>query len=308
VNDLTRLAALAERVEALYQKHWEFYRYQARLNEEELVGFLLEIDQVGYQWDTYLGGFSSVHALAETLSGQPCPADMAPLRITYQREGPQHFSVATIQSLLGFLEGAYRFVCAASEVDPLAHPLTLLQVDVAHPVALELAVPQATAPAYRRFLQYLFLKDMLKREALLRVVFEATTQEVGRDKPLAPAVLTAFQKDLGAALKALPADGRFTISDRTFPDDGIRVLQEFTADLEARNIGYDALLRGDATKSRSRAKAREPAAAAGQPASPAPPKAPPAPPPPRPAGSEPLFGLNPKQHIAVLTGGRGREN
>ena len=182
VNDLSRLAALAERVEALYQKHWEFYRYQSRLNEQELVAFLLEVDQVGYQWDTYLSAFSAVHALADTLSGQPCPAELAPLRVTYQREGPQHFSVATIQSLMGFLETAYRFVCAASDVDAQAHPLTLLQVDVAHPVAVALAIPQATAPAYRRFLQYLFLKDMLKREALLKVVFEATTAELGRDK------------------------------------------------------------------------------------------------------------------------------
>jgi hypothetical protein len=310
-NDLTRLAALAERVEALYQRHWEFYRYQSRLTEEELVGFLLEVDQVGYQWDTYLSGFAAVRGLSDALSGQPCPPEMAPLRVTYQREGPQHFSVGTIQALMGFLEAAYRFVCAAGEVDAQAAPLSLLQVDVAHPVAVQLAVPQASAAAYRRFLQYLFLKDMLKREALLKVVFEATTQELGREKPLAPAVLSGFQKELAAALKGLPLDGRFTISDRAFPDDGIRVLQEFTAELDARNIAYDALLRGDAGKGRARsAKAKGDGRSDGRPdgkaaADTRPPPAPPRPAPADPGG--PLFSLNPKEHIAVLTGGR-REN
>jgi len=318
VNDLTRLAALAERVEALYQRHWEFYRYQSRLNEEELVGFLLEIDQVAYDWDSYLSGFSAVRALADALSGQACPPELAPLRITYQREGAQHFSVGTLQSLMGFLETAYRFVCAAGEVDAQAPPLTLLQVDVAHPVGLELAVPQATAPAYRRFLQYLFLKDMLKREALLKVVFEATTTELGREKPLAPAVMAGFQKDLSAALKALPADGTFTISDRTFPDDGIRVLQEFTAALDAQHISYDALLRGDATRSRKRtAKGEAKGEPKGEPgndgkpdarAIPKPLGATQAPPPPRAEGTGPLFSLNPREHIAVLTGAKGREN
>jgi hypothetical protein len=184
----------------------------------------------------------------------------------------------------------------------------LLQVDVAHPVAVQLAVPQATVGVYRRFLQYLFLKDMLKREPLLKVVFEAVAAELGREKPLSPAALAGFQKDLNAALKGLPEDGRFTISDRTFPDDGIRVLQEFTADLDGKRIGYEALLRGDATKGRSRgAKAKADAKAPPPPdaAAAAPMDALPAPP--RPPGTGSLFSLNPKEHIAVLTGGRGRE-
>lgn len=313
VNDLARLAALAERVEALYQKHWEFYRYQGRLTEEDLVAFVLEIDEAGYQWDTYLTASTAVQSLADALGTQPCPAHMAPLRISYQREGPDHFAIATIQSLMGFLEAGYRFVCAAWDIDPQAQPLTLLQVDVAHPVAVQLAVPEATQGPYRRFLQYLFLKDMLKREALLKVVFEATMQEAGRDKPLTPAVLAGFQKELTAALKQLPGDGRFGISDRVFPDDGIRVLQEFTAALDERKIGYDALLRGDATKGRTRGKSKGASgdAAPGTKGSPEPPPTPPIPPAPqRPQADElgSLFNVNPKEHIAVLTGGgSGRE-
>jgi len=108
----------------------------------------------------------------------------------------------------------------------------------------------------------------------------------------------------------LPEDGRFTISDRTFPDDGIRVLQEFTAALDAQNIRYDALLRGDATKSRRRpakggTKASEDASPNPSPSKP--PEQAAAPKPANGNAEEPLFSLNPREHIAVLTGG-GREN
>ncbi len=304
VNDLPRLAALAERVEALYQKHWEFYRYQGRLSEEDLVSFLLEIDQIAYEWDTYLSGFAAGEALLETLSGQPCPDGMTPLHLTYQREGPAHYGVGSIQALLRFLDAGYRFVCTVCEVDPDAQPLTLLQVEVAEPVEVRLAVPQAMAPVYRKFLQYLFLKDMLKREALLKVVFEATSREAGRDKPPPPATLTGFQKELSAALQQLPQDGRFTVSDRTFPDDGIRVLQEFTATLDAQSIRYDALLRGDATKrKRGKAKDSDPPAAKDAARDANQPPVPPTPPAPAqgPRTDESLFSLSEKEHIAVLT-------
>ncbi len=311
VNNLTKLAALAERVEALYQKHWEYYRYQERITEEDLVGFLVEIDQIGYEWDIYLSGFAAISGLMESLSGRPCPEDMVPLRIAYQRETPQHFAVGGVRSLLAFLEAGYRFICAVSEIDPASRPLTLIQVEVARPVRVELAVPIEAAPTYRKFLQYLFLKDMLKRDALLKVVFEVASREMGRDKPLAGPVLTGFQKELSAALKQLPEDGQFTISDRTFPSDGIRVLQEFTASLDEHNIRYDMLIRGESAKRRKARAAVRPK----DDRSPAP-----APEPASPLSKQeasldapgsllhPLSGnLSEKEHIGVLTD-RRREN
>lgn len=251
VNNLSRLAALGDRVEALYQKHWEFYRYQNRLTEEDLVRFILEIDQAGYEWDNYSSGFSAIKGLVDNLDGHRLPDGFAPLRISYQRGGVHHFSVSTLRSLLNFLEAGYRFICAVGEIDLETQPLTLVHAEVAEPVQLLFAVPESASSPYRNFLQHLFLKDMLKRDALLKVVFQEVTRDMGREKPLPPATMAGFQREMTAELKKLPQDGRFTISNRTFPDDGIKVLQEFTAALDEKNIRYDTLLRGEIRKSAS---------------------------------------------------------
>ena len=249
VNNLTKLIAVAEEVEALYQKHWEYYRYQGRIGEEELVSFLLEVDRVAYHWDIYLSGFAAVSGLMESLNGQPCPPDMTPLRISYQRDDITHFSVTALSAVMNFLEVGYRFICTAAEIDVETHPLSMLQVEVAEPIELVLSVPGLAAPSYRKFLQYLFLKDMLKRDALLKVVFETVGRELQPTKSLPPALLNRFQKEMTAALKKLPEGGRFTISDRNFPEDAIQVLQEFTENLDGKNIRYDALLRREPSKS-----------------------------------------------------------
>ena len=299
VNNLTKLAVIAERVESLYQKHWEYYRYQGRINEEDLVTFLLEIDQVAYQWDLYLSGFAAIGGLSGELSGRSCPADMSPLVIAYHREPQQHFSAGTLREVIAFLEAGYRFICAAAEIDLEENPLSLMQVEVADPVVLSLSVPGLAAATYRKFLQYLFLKDMLKRDALLKVVFESIGRDVRPDKPLPSSVLSASHKEMTAALKKLPTDGTFTISDRSFPEDGIRVLQEFTAELDGKNIRYDTMLRREPVKASRGARAGTVSKSkSDQPSSPAPPN------PPLSKTGTPgsLFqAMDEKEHIAVLT-------
>lgn len=243
VNDLHRLSALGERVESLYQKHWEYYRYQNRLSEEEIVIFLLEIDRIAYDWDIYLSRYAAAKGLADNLTSRQSPEGCASIRINYQQPTPQHFSVGTLKSLVDFLETGYRFISPLCDIDPTLHPLTLLQVEVSEPVVLVLAVPVEALDPYQRFLQYLFLKDMLKKESLLKVVFEAASKDAGNDKSPPATVLTKFTKEMTSHLKNLPEDGRFTISNRTFPDDRVQVLREFTEHLEANNINYDKLLR-----------------------------------------------------------------
>ena len=240
--DLNQFISLAEEVESLYQKHWEYYRYQSRMSEEDLVRILMDIDRIGYHWDLFLGRFSAVLDLANELEGAKIAGDTALLRISYQRPQPHQFSVNTLTQVAGFLECAYRFVCSVSGVDASTHPLALVQVEVADPVDIQLAVPLTAEALFRRFLQYLFLHDMLKREALLKVVFEAIGKDSGNEKALPTALVTTFTKELTTHLKNLPSDGRFTVSDRTFPDDRIEVLQEFTANLDGMNISYEKLL------------------------------------------------------------------
>jgi hypothetical protein len=292
-SNLTRLIRLAERVDALYQAHWEHYRYQTRLSEQELVEFLLEIDSIAMEWERFQEGHGSIQGLVEALSGKPCPAEMRALVVTYQREGPDHFSVGTLRALMNFLEAGYRFVCATCEIDLARHPLTLLQVEMAEPVELHLAVPKQVEEPFRKLLQYLFLKDLLKGETLLKFVFEAIHKDYGEGKTLTAPAIASFQKELTAPLKQMPGDGTFNISGRTFPDQGIPVLQEFTRYLEEKKIKYDGLLK--ATEKRKEAAKPRP--------SPAPEKTPQSeqetteralPPLPPPTASD-------KEHIRILT-------
>jgi hypothetical protein len=262
VNDLERLARLGEQVEALYQRHWEYYRYQTRLNEEEIVRLLLEVDGIAHDWDGYLTQFTAVQRLAAGLSGRAVAEGQSVLTIRYTQDGPQQFSVTTLKSLMDFLDCGYRFISAVFGIDTAAHPLTVLNVAVAEPVQLHLSLPSAAEEAYRKLLQYLFLKDMLKRDALLKFVFDAVEKAYTGTKPLTAGELTAFQKELAAVLKPLPQGARFTFADRTFPGDEIEVLNDLTASLEQAHVNVQPLL-GGGDKPRKAAKAKLEEAAAG---------------------------------------------
>ncbi|HEX7926776.1 MAG TPA: hypothetical protein VF678_04230, partial [bacterium] len=226
VNDLNRLARIAEDVEALYQRHWEYYRYQTHLNEEELVRFLLEVDRIAYAWDGYLASFSAVQRVAAGLNDRVAAEHQKVLTIRYSQPGPQQFSVMTLKSLMDFLDCGYRFIGAIFGIDAATQPLTVLSVEVAEPVQLHVCVPAAVEEPYRKMLQYLFLKDMLKREALLKFVFDAIEKAFAGTKPLSATALSAFQKELAAALKPLPTGATFSFADRTFPGDEIPVLND----------------------------------------------------------------------------------
>lgn len=265
VNDLDRLTRIAEDVEALYQRHWEFYRYQTHLNEEELVRLLLEVDRIAYEWDGYLSGFTAVQRVAAGLSARSLEPNQRALTIRYTQDGPQHFSVTTLKSLMDFLECGYRFIGALFGVDTTGQPLTVLSVEVAEPVQLHVALPAAVEEPYRKMLQYLFLKDMLKRESLLKFVFDAVEKAYPGAKPLTASALSAFQKELTAALKPLPVGAKFTFAERTFPGDEIPVLNELTASLERAHVDVQPLLGGgDKPRRAAKAKLEEAAARAEQ--------------------------------------------
>ena len=103
---------------------------------------------------------------------------------------------------------------------------------------------------------------MLKRDALLKFVFDAVEKGYTGTKPLSAGELAAFQKELAAALKPLPQGARFTFADRTFPGDEIEVLNDLTASLEQAHVNIQPLL-GGGDKPRKAAKAKLEEAAAG---------------------------------------------
>ncbi len=293
-DNMDRLGILAERVEALYQHHWEHYRYQERLGEDDLVKFVLEIDQIGREWANIQAGHASLRSLVDALSGRACPEELETLAVSYQREGPDHFATGTLKALMNFFEVGYRFVSTVCDIDHAARPLTLLQVEIAEPVELHLGVPKEIAAPFRNLLQHLFLKDMFKPEPLLKFVFEAVQKDFGKGPALPAATLTAFQRELNGTLKQLPTDGTFTISDRRFPEMRLQVLKELTVYLDRLDVKYDALL-----------KAAEKPKAAGKPRASMQPKAPAQAAqeePPKPVAPSLLPPAeNPKEHIRILT-------
>ena len=304
VNDLERLAKLGERAEALYQRHWEQYRYPTHLNEEGLAALLLDIHRLCEDWDQYMARFSAVHALLDSLSGQALPPDTVAVRIAYAQAPPLHFSVGMLKTVLDFLESGYGFVAALKGVDPAVTPLGLLQVEVGDPVELAVAVPAPVQEAFTAFLQYLFLKDMLKREALLKYVFEAIERQFGGGRRMDSG---AYRKDLAAKLKALPSTGRFTISGRSFPEDGIAVLQDFTATLERNHMDAEALLDGEKPKAgrKGRSAADGPPQRAQEPPARVPDRPVMAPSAPAPRKAGPVAATDsaaqPRQHLHILT-------
>ena len=311
INDIEELARLGERAEALYQRHWEHYRYPTHLNEQALASLLLDIHRLCADWDEYYARFSAVADVVDILTGQVLPPDSLALRIAYTQAPPLHFSVGMLKSVVDFLEAGYAFVGAIHGLDTASRPLMLLQVDVSDPVELAVAVPAATHDAYVTFLQYLFLKDMLKRDALLKYVFEVVERQFGQGRKIDA---SAAQKDVAAKLKALPATGRFQISGRSFPEDQISVLQDLTASLERNSMDADALLGGEKAKAPRKGKVTqdvqpvvvnppqssrqpEPVPTAATPAAPVPPGIKPQVPAARPQDSAP----QPRQHLHILT-------
>jgi hypothetical protein len=290
VNRLPALASIAEQVESLYQRHWEYYRYQNNLREEDLVAFLMEVERIAYDWDIFLEGFTGTADLLKTLSGRALPEGSASIRIAYQRAEPAHFAAGTLTALLEFFQACHAFICAVHGADSSAQPLTLLDVEVGEPVEITLAMPELASDSFRRFLQYLFLKDMLQREPLLKFVMEAVLRDYGKGEGPGGAVLQALQKEISARLKNLPEDGRFWISDRTFPDDGVQVMHDLFVELERKDIAHEALLASGDKLKRS-ARLRKPSPKAPQPAELAPP--------PKPGSAETIDTST--EHIRVLT-------
>jgi len=240
VNNLETLAKLGEQVENLYQRHWEYYRYQAQVAEKDLVAFVLDIDRIGYEWDIYLEGFSGTRALVAALTSRSCREGDVPLRVGYQ-QAINNLAAKNLRVILDFLEGAYGFVATLHRLNPNENPLSLLQVAVDDPVEIQLALPQAAVETYSKFLRYLFLKDTVSKDTLLKYVMEALQKETGAALP--PAVQQKFQKEMTALLKSLPEEGRFMVSDRVLPDDSVGVMQELMGTLTQQNISFEALLK-----------------------------------------------------------------
>lgn len=243
VHHLAELVRLAEAVENLYQQHWEYFRYQDHVAEEEVVSFVLAIGNIERGWERYLAKHAATGELVEALSGIALPDEHSVVSVSYEQENISNFTVERLNSLTNYLAAIYSFVCAVSNVDAEQSPLGILHIEVGKPVQVQLALPKNLEAAYRKMLKHLFLKDMVKRETLLKFVFEEIQKEFSQGKTLSTQVLNGFQKKLAVFLKELPEEGIFRLSEYSFPEDNIRVLQSFTSSLEEKKINYEPLLK-----------------------------------------------------------------
>ena len=307
-TDLTPLLKVAEAVEGLYQQHWEYYRYQSRLTEEDMVRFVFRIDRVAYEWDLYLERFRSAGAVVRNLSGGQIPQGLASVQLNYSQVSPegQHtlpYSVTMLSGLLGFLDTAYEFVASLHGMSPKTDPMQVLEVGVGQPVHLRLGVPEVTREAFSRCLQYLFLDDLLKKETLYKFVYDAVQREYGTGTPLTAQALTTKVKALTTAKKGVPENGRFEVEGRVFPEEGVSVLQEFTRFLEQKSIKVDPLLKAmEQGKDRMRQAPMAPEASAPNAAGASQAKAPEAKPAqPQPQATDKKEAAVGKAHLQLLT-------
>lgn len=256
--DIPRLLTLSEHVEILYQRHWEIYRYSDKIGEEGIVEFLMEIHRIRNEWRLILVGNAHAVDFVQSLSGPRLPPKRIAFQVSYLRETGDDVPFPALKPLLDLLESAYRLVTAVLKIDPETTPLILTGMEVGHPVQLSLAIPQEVEAPLTKFLKYLFLQGMFKRESLLKFVFEAIVKEFSQGEPPTTLFLGKIQKELIVILKQLPADGKVSISDLTFPGDEIIALEEFTDALEQNKINFEALIKN--AEGRKPAKKVKPAA------------------------------------------------
>ena len=237
ILNAAELKSLAERLEALLQRHWELHRYGSSQKHQSLQ-LLLDAQQISEAWMRYLSAFNAASSTLQALEAPSCPPHTRKLELRHFH--PLPLDAQRLQTLLRFLHASHQFICAVSGAEPL--PLTILCIRAGQPLTLELAIPDHTAQDYLRLLQHLFLKDMLKQDVLLKVVFQSVLKEHQGRSSLSPQQLKALEKSLLTALKELPSEGEFHISGRKFPQDNILVLQELTNFLKERDISFKNLL------------------------------------------------------------------
>ena len=298
----SELKAIAERLETLFQQNWETHRYQVH---HQPIQLLMEAQHISETWNRCLTAFNTANTVVEALespASPPLPKNTQTLEIRYYPEPPAPLNTQPLTALLHFLHSSHQFISSAIGGEQL--PLIILGIRTGEPLAIKLAIPQHTATEYLRFLQHLFLKDMLKQEALLKVVFQSVIKEHQTARQLTPQQLKTQEKSLLIALKDLPSPAKFEISGRKFPQDNILVLKQLTDFLTERNIAFKNLLaeprtsRPTSKSSNNSVQSKSPPPALAIPSTPPPaPAAPAAPSPPDDPNSQPSH----PERISILT-------
>ncbi len=237
-NDLHALASIGDKVEALFQKYWEYYRYHKTLSHGEVVGLLIEVNALANTWQLYFTGFRHMATLFQKHS---LPENRSCIHIGIQLPQSSPPTTQHVQALLRLVECLHQWIGQAHGQKTLSPP-TLCQMETHPMIAVELGVQPPWHTLCQRVLQHLFLKDVLGQEPLVKVLLETAWCDAHGTKP-SPAVLSKATKQMNQCLKALPTQATFQVDALQFPQDSAKVLKDLLRFLAERNISGDSLLR-----------------------------------------------------------------
>ena len=241
LNDLNALKKVSEEIYELLQTHWEFFKYEKSVaNNEVLIAFLMAIDRVGIRWDSYLEKYLAISSVLKSAGGEIQKEGFKPLLVKYHLPEEFSFSIELATNLNQFFKEAYEFVLMVHEDPEAGQDLEIASLEVQNPVRCTLMVPNDYFESYQKFLSYCSV-DVLKRETLLKFVMEVVRLQQGKELP--KTAVTNFQKKIAKPLNALPPEGFFSVEGNE-TEDSVNILTDLCDEMDHLEITYKDMLTG----------------------------------------------------------------
>ncbi|MBT3226267.1 MAG: hypothetical protein HOK67_20390 [Deltaproteobacteria bacterium] len=241
INDLNALKVVSEEIYDLLQTHWEFFKYEKSVaNNEVLIAFLMAIDRVGIRWDSYLEKYLAISSVLKSAGGEIQKEGFTQLLVKYHLSEDFSFSIEMAANLNQFFKEAYEFVLMVHGDAETGRELEIATLDVQNPVNCILLVPSEYFESYQKFLSYCSV-DVLKRETLLKFVMEVVRLQQGKELP--KTAVTNFQKKIAKPLNALPLDSFFSV-EANETQDSVNILTALCHEMDSLEITYKDMLTG----------------------------------------------------------------
>lgn len=243
--DLEALKRGADQIYELFQKHWELYKYQDKVDKQSLINFILDIDNIAIGWDSYLEKYLTIGKLLEMTEADSGKKNYTTIEAKYHMPETENFSLDELNTLLQFFQQLYAFVVKI--VGPLEKKdkktLEITSLEVVNPVSCSLLIPDKYADSMKQLLRYLSI-DVIKRETLFKYAMEV--MRIQNDQKAPKASVTTFHKKLSKLLDSLKVDGYLSV-DSNEDEDSVQILKDLCREMERLKVKYDSLLVSSAT-------------------------------------------------------------
>lgn len=242
LNDLESLNKITDTIYQLLEKHWGLYKYQINsVTSKMIVDFILEIDEIGVEWDAYLGRYLSISKILDIAGGASEKEGFETLMVTFNLPEGKEITLQNLTEFIQFLQMAFDFISFLNKEDSSTKSLEIFNLEVQNPVKAIVFVPESIAASYRKFLHYLSI-DVLKKELLLKFVMEVLRLQYSKD--VSKQNCTVFHKKLVKQIGQLPSDSYFTVGTTSEPYDSVNIISEFCAEMDTLKIQYKGLFSG----------------------------------------------------------------